>query len=187
LSSYEAEIGAAKAFLRIVFKDDIDFDKPHFADTPRRFLEMLRERTKPQPFDFTTFESHRDEMVIVKDIPFASTCAHHIVPFVGMAHVGYVPAGELVGLSKIARLVRARAAKLTVQEELTNEVCNEMYIRLHPQGVMVVIEAEHMCMTLRGVQAPGTKTITSSVIGCFADHTKQARNEFLQLIGKNHG
>lgn len=180
----EEEIKAAKAFLRIVFKDEIDFDLPHFQETPRRFVDMLRERTYRKEFEFTTFDTTNDEMVIVKDITFTSTCAHHIVPFVGVCHVGYVPNGELVGLSKIVRLVRARAASLTVQEDLTNHIANELYQRLHPVGVMVVMEAEHMCMTLRGAQAPGSMTITSSVIGCFKDPTKQARNEFLQLIGR---
>lgn len=194
---------AAKAFLNYVFGvaktgasgherylkagNPIDWSEPHFAKTPERFVKMLHELTTPQPFDFTTFDSEADEMIVVKDIDFVSVCAHHIVPFIGTAHIAYVPAGQIAGLSKFARTVKEMSKTLTVQEELTNDIANFLIDKLDPKGLAVVMEAEHLCMTIRGVQSPGTKTITSSMKGVFADHTRQARNEFLQLIGKNHG
>lgn len=145
---------------------------------------MLRELTTPEAFDFTTFDSESDEMVIVRDIPFNALCAHHIIPFVGIAHIGYVPNGRLAGLSKFGRLVRHHAAALTVQEELTADIASSIELALSPAGVAVVLEAEHLCMTIRGVQMPGTKTITSKMTGVFADHDRLARTEFLRLIGK---
>jgi GTP cyclohydrolase IA len=159
----------------------------HLRGTPERFLKMLRDLTQPEEFTFTTFETRSNEMVIVKDIDFVSLCAHHIIPFIGKAHVAYVPQGKIAGLSKIARVVKNKAKTLTVQEELTTEIANEIYGHLEPQGLAVVLEAEHMCMTIRGVQSPGTTTITSSMSGVFADHNRLARSEFLQLIGKGHG
>ena len=148
---------------------------------------MLQQLTSPEPFEFTTFDTEHDEMVVVKDIDFVSLCAHHIVPFVGKAHIGYVPNGNLCGLSKIARTVRHEASTLTVQEDLTASIANILELKLRPQGVAVVLEAEHMCMALRGVKAPGSLTTTSTMRGVFADHTRLARSEFLQLIGRNRG
>jgi GTP cyclohydrolase I len=188
---------ASRAFLNIVFVNMPQYQWPHTGQanvhghanehlrgTPMRFVSMLREMTTPDQFDFTTFESTSDEMVIIKDIAFSSLCAHHIIPFVGVAHVGYVPKGKIAGLSKIARLVKNLSKALTVQEELTYRIAGQLHGFLDPAGVAVVMEAEHMCMTIRGVQSPGTKTITSRMTGVFADHDRQARNEFLQLIGK---
>lgn len=172
---------AALLFKRI-WGDRFDWDSEHHRDTPNRFANMLRDLTHQEPFKFTTFESDSDEMVIVKDIDFHSLCAHHIVPFIGRAHVAYIPNGKLVGISKIARTIRFHAADLTVQEELTQTIAKDLAEHLEPVGVAVVMEAEHMCMTLRGVKAPGAKTITSCMLGAFADHDKQARSEFLSLI-----
>jgi len=156
----------------------------HGRDTPKRFAAMLRELTTPKEFNFTTFPAEGEDMVVVKDIPFVSVCNHHVVPFVGFAHVGYIPVELEVGLSKISRLVRYHAAALQVQERLTRQIAQDLCERLNPLGVAVVLEAEHMCMTIRGVQTPGTKTVTSRVEGVFADHDRTAKDEFLRLIGK---
>lgn len=156
----------------------------HGRDTPKRFAAMLRELTTPQEFTFTTFPADDQDMVIVKDIPFVSVCNHHVVPFVGFAWVGYIPNEKMVGLSKISRLVKYHAHQLQVQERLTRQIAQDLHERLDPLGVMVVMEAEHMCMTIRGVQTPGTKTVTSRVEGVFADHDRTAKDEFLRLIGK---
>jgi len=175
-----------KAFMETVWGNKYDLENEHFKRTPQRFVDMLRELTTPRPFEFTTFASNHDEMVIIKDIDFVSVCAHHIVPFIGTCHVGYVPRGKLVGLSKIARAVKEGAKDLTVQEDLTGKIADFLDKSLEPLGLAVVMEAEHMCMTIRGVQSPGTKTITSVMQGVFADHNRMARSAFLQLTGKNH-
>lgn len=171
-----------KTFMEAVWAERFNFDSEHFAKTPERFVTMLRELTHQEPFNFTTFESSADEMIVVKDIDFVSLCAHHIVPFMGKCHIGYVPAGQIAGLSKFARTVKTLAKDLTVQEELTNKIAEFLVDRLDPKGVAVVMEAEHLCMTIRGVQAPGTKTITSKMTGVFADHNRLARSEFLGLV-----
>lgn len=123
-------------------------------------------------------------MVIVKDIPFTSTCEHHLVPFSGVAHIGYFPNGKVVGLSKLARVLHAYSRRLQVQERLTQQVAACIKKNLDPRGAMVVLEAEHLCMTIRGVQAPGTKTITSAVTGMFNENAEGEKEEFLRLIGK---
>ena len=156
---------------------------PHLKQTPTRFAKMLRELTTPEPFEFTTFPNNgTDEMVVVKDIPFYTLCAHHVIPFFGVAHVAYIPGEEIVGLSKLARVVRHFSSALNVQEELTQTIANYLADGLRPVGVAVVMEAEHLCMTMRGVQVPGTRTTTSCMLGAFGDHTRQARSEFLSLI-----
>lgn len=160
---------------------DLDWSDDHLKDTPARFVNMLRELTTPEKYEFTMFDSKSDEMVIIRDIPFTSLCAHHLVPFMGYAHIGYIPNGKIAGLSKFARLVRAKAHRLSVQEELTSMIADELEEKLNPLGVAVVMEAEHLCMTIRGVQTPGTKTVTSSMKGAFADHDKLARSEFMSL------
>lgn len=193
---------AAKAFLNYTFGNaktgipgherylkvgnPIDWNDPHFQKTPERFITMLRDLTTPKPFEFTVFEDSSDEMVVVGPVDFVSMCAHHIVPFMGQAWVGYVPAGQIVGLSKIARTVKEMAKALTVQEKLTQQVGEFLVEKLDPKGVAVVMKAEHLCMTIRGVQSPGTKTITSKMTGVFADHSRLARTEFLAMIGMNH-
>jgi GTP cyclohydrolase I len=169
-----------------IFNDATFVANEHIAETPRRFVQMLQQMTSPEPFEFTTFDTEHDEMVVVRDIDFVSLCAHHIVPFIGKAHIGYIPRGQLCGLSKIARTVRFEAATLTVQEDLTARIANFLELKLVPHGVAVVLEAEHMCMALRGVKAPGALTTTSKMTGAFADHTRLARSEFLQLIGRPH-
>lgn len=172
----------AQRFLNHVFLDRVDWTDEHHKDTPVRFVKMLRELTAQAEPEFTTFKANTDEMVIVKDIPFSSLCAHHIIPFVGYCHIGYIPGGTIAGLSKFARVVKYLSATLTVQEDLNRDVALYLMNKLQPKGIAVVMEAEHMCMTLRGVQVPGTKTITSSMHGAFSDHNRLARQEFLELI-----
>lgn len=121
------------------------------------------------------------DMVIVRDIPFYSTCEHHLVPFFGKAHVGYIPNKKVIGLSKIARLVEAIAKRPQIQERITKEVADCLVSMLEPAGVIVVIQAEHLCMSMRGVKKPGTKTVTSAARGAFKED-QATRMEFLQLI-----
>jgi GTP cyclohydrolase I len=155
---------------------------PHLKDTPTRFVKMLRDLTTPIDINWKDFPSSVDEMVVVQDIPFNSLCAHHLVPYIGVAHIAYLPTKRICGLSKIVRVVKHFAASLSVQEELTQQIANYLHNALDPVGVAVVVEAEHLCMALRGVQAPGVKTTTSCMKGAFADHSRQARSEFLNLI-----
>lgn len=132
----------------------------------------------------TTFkEDQHNELVIVRNIEFYSHCEHHMVPFFGKAHIGYIPNGSVVGLSKIARLVDAYARRLQIQERMTRQIADTMETVLAPMGVMVVIEAEHLCMKMRGIKNPCADTVTSAVRGVFKDDAK-AREEFLRLIGR---
>lgn len=174
----------AKDLFESIWGKRYDWNDHHRQDTPRRFIQMMREMTAREDFNFTTFpnENPTNEMVIVKDIDFNSVCAHHLVPFMGRAHVAYIPTEKLVGLSKLARTVRWHAADLTVQEDLTNAIAQFLNDNLEPMGVAVQMEAEHLCMTVRGVKAPGAKTVTNCMMGAFADHSKQARSEFLSSI-----
>ena len=156
--------------------------------TPERVAKMYAEvfaglREDPEHHLAVQFEAGHDEMVLVKDIPFYSMCEHHLLPFVGKAHVAYVPGeeGRITGLSKLARLVDAYARRPQVQERLTSQVADKLMQVLDPRGALVVVEAEHQCMSMRGVQKPGSLTLTSAVRGIFlADAT---RAEAFQLIG----
>lgn len=172
--------GAAKYLLRNTchLKDD-----EHSKDTPRRFVEMLRELTTPEPFEFRMFPSDdADQMIIIRNIPFVSLCNHHVIPFVGKAHIGYIPDGQIAGLSKFARVVNYYAKGLQVQERLTKQIADFLEEKLKPKGVAVTMEATHLCMTIRGVQAPGTLTYTAAMRGYFIDHDRTAKMEFLQRI-----
>lgn len=174
-------LGAAADVLS--FAAHLDTTTPHGRDTPKRFIQMLRELTTPEEFNFTTFPAEGiDQMILVRDIPFVSLCNHHVVPFHGVAHIAYIPNKAMAGLSKFARAVKYFAANLTVQEELTERVARFIEDELNPVGVGVIMEAEHMCMTIRGVQVPGAKTRTARMLGVFADHTKTAKAEFLDAI-----
>lgn len=177
----------SKGFLELVFGDKFDWESQHFKNTPRRFVQMLRDMTTVDEFEFTTFAARTDEMVIIKDIPFHSLCAHHIVPFIGYCHIAYVPNRKIAGLSKFVRLVKQMSATLTVQEELTQDIAHFLESELDAKGVAVIMEAEHMCMTLRGVETHDSKTATSCMLGVFADHTRLARQEFLTLIANRKG
>lgn len=159
-------------------------ENPHLKETPGRFARMLKDLTTPIEFDFTTFpNTGLDEMIIVKDIPFYTLCAHHVIPFHGRAHVAYVPQRELAGLSKLPRTVQYFCKGLNIQEELTQTIANFLKDNLDPLGVAVVMQAEHLCMTIRGAQVPGTLTVTTALSGCFRDTNERAREEFMAAIG----
>ncbi len=159
-----------------------DLERGSLADTPERMVDAFIEQLTPQPFHATTFpnEGGYDELVVARSITFHSLCEHHLLPFVGVAHVAYLPGERIVGLSKLARVVEYYARALQVQERLTTQVAGWLERELRPRGVGVVIEAEHMCMTLRGVQKPGTKTVTSALLGLVRDDPR-TRQEFLTL------
>lgn len=160
-----------------------DPDSVHLAETPHRVAAAYRELLTPRDFDLTTFpnDAGYDELVLARDIPLTSLCEHHMLPFRGVAHVAYLPGERILGLSKLARVVELFARDLQVQERLTMQVADWIDAHLQPRGIGVVIEAEHQCMSMRGVQATGTKTITSAVRGLLRDR-ESARREFLDLI-----
>ncbi len=154
-----------------------DPDREGLARTPVRVADMYAEifaGLSDDPADHlsVTFAADHDEMVMVKDVPLYSMCEHHLAPFVGRAHVAYIPNanGRITGLSKLARLVDSYARRLQVQERLTSQIAEEIEAKLQPRGVLVVIEAEHLCMSMRGVRKPGTTTVTSAVRGLFRDN-----------------
>jgi GTP cyclohydrolase IA len=132
----------------------------------------------PEPFNFTSFpnEQRYDELVVVRDIPFQSLCMHHLLPFQGVAHVGYIPANRIVGLSKLARVVQFFARNLQLQERLTTEIAECIQTHLDPKGVGVVLEAEHLCMSLRGAEVCGAQTVTSALAGSFGTIPGHARS-----------
>jgi len=166
------------------YGDEVD---PHQADTPRRMTSMMRELTTPKPFEFTVFPNDGiDEMIVVSPIQVYSLCAHHVIPFHGQAHVAYVPQDKIAGLSKLVRAVKYHMRGLWVQEELTKTIADTLTEKLEPIGVAVVIKAEHMCMSMRGVQSPGTTTTTSVMRGCFRDPTEKARDEFFQIVNNGN-
>lgn len=162
----------------------VDLSQEDVAETPRRVARMYEELMTPRPFNPTTFanDAGYDEMVLVRDIPFTSLCAHHLLPFSGIAHVGYVPGDRIVGLSKLARVVTHFARSLQVQERLTKQVADWVAGELKPRGVGVVLRAEHQCMTIRGVQAAGSTTVTSTMHGLLRTNAA-SREEFLALCG----
>jgi GTP cyclohydrolase I len=153
-------------------------------DTPRRVAATYAELVTPRPFSFTTFPNEEgcDELILVRGIPFQSLCEHHLLPLIGIAHVGYVPRGRIVGLSKLARVVELFARGLQVQERLTTQITESLEAHLAPKGVGAVLEAEHLCMTMRGVRASGARTITSALHGIFRNDAR-SRAEFLSLAG----
>jgi GTP cyclohydrolase I len=152
------------------------------AETPRRMVDVYAELLTPPTFKPTTFpnDGGYDELVVARAIPFHSLCEHHLLPFVGVAHIGYLPGDRIVGLSKLARVVELFARSLQVQERLTTQIANWLERELAPKGVGVVLEAEHMCMTLRGVCKPGTSTVTSALVGLVRDDAR-TRQEFVAL------
>ena len=165
-----------------------DPDREGLLKTPHRVAKMYEEifagmSTDPTIHFETLFDEGHQEMVIVRDIPFYSMCEHHLVPFFGKAHVAYIPGedGKVCGLSKLARLIEAFARRPQVQERLTSQVADTLVEVMNPQGVMVVLEAEHMCMSMRGIKKPGTKTTTSAVRGLF-DTNHSTRSECLSLM-----
>jgi GTP cyclohydrolase I len=156
----------------------------HLLDTPARVARSYAELLTPRDFDLTTFPNDEgyDELVLARGIPFQSLCQHHLLPFAGFAHVAYLPGERLLGLSKLARVVELFARDLQVQERLTKQVADWLQEHLAPKGVGVVLEAEHQCMSLRGVRATGTKAVTSAVHGLLR-HDARSRQEFFALTG----
>lgn len=163
-------------------------DDESLKDTPRRIARMYEELLTAKPFASTTFpnDGAYDELVVVRDIPFHALCEHHLLPFTGVAHVGYIPGPRIVGLSKLARVVELYSKELQVQERMTAQVADWLEAALEPRGVGVVLEAEHLCMTVRGVRAPGSRTTTSAVRGLLRTDPR-SRAEFLSLVGAASG
>ena len=167
---------------------NLDLEDPNYVETPERiakmYLEMfhgLREGAEPKITTFPNDEGY-DHMVIEKEIPFYSMCAHHFVPFYGHAHIAYIPQSTIVGLSKLPRILEFYAKRPQLQERLTEQVAEFLWSKLEPQGVMVVIEARHLCVEMRGVKKAGALTTTSALRGCFAD--RMVREEFLALLSR---
>jgi GTP cyclohydrolase IA len=160
----------------------MDVDDPSLRRTPARVANAYAEMLAPREFGLTTFpnEERYDELVVARDIPFTSICEHHLLPFTGTASVGYLPGNRILGLSKLARVVELFARRPQVQERLTKQVANWLDDHLNPRGVGVVMSAEHSCMTLRGVRAQGSSTVTSAMLGALRDDSR-TRAEFLSL------
>ncbi|WP_448071548.1 GTP cyclohydrolase I FolE [Georgenia yuyongxinii] len=161
-----------------------DAHGPHLAETPRRVADALAELLTPRPFTLTTFPNDEgyDQLVLVRDVPFHSLCEHHLLPFSGVAHIAYLPGERIVGLSKLARVLHHLARDLQVQERLTQQVADLLQDRLAPRGVGVVLQAEHLCMALRGVKVSGARTVTSALHGTLRDDAR-TREEFFALAG----
>ncbi|MGH9088003.1 MAG: GTP cyclohydrolase I FolE [Acidimicrobiales bacterium] len=179
---------ARRAVVELLAAIGEDPDREGLRDTPRRVAAMYEElfsglADDPARHLTVTFAAEHDEMVMVRDIPFASLCEHHLVPFIGRAHVAYIPAddGRITGLSKLARLVDGFAHRLQVQERMTTQIAVAVERVLQPRGVLVVVEAEHLCMSMRGVKKPGTLTVTSSVRGLFRSDAA-TRAEAMQFV-----
>lgn len=177
----DAAADAVRALLLALGRDP---DSEHLRRTPARVAAAYAELVEPREFDLTTFANDEgyDELVIARDIPVHSLCEHHLLPFQGVAHVAYLPGNRILGLSKLARVVELFARDLQVQERLTKQVANWLQQHLAPRGVGVVIEAQHLCMSLRGVRATGSRTITSAVHGALRDDPR-SRQEFFSLAG----
>jgi GTP cyclohydrolase I len=160
----------------------LPIDSEDMFETPRRLVQAYAEMLTPPEFDSTTFDNAAgyDELVLVSDIPVHSLCEHHLLPFTGVAHVAYLPGDRIVGLSKLGRVVESFARRLQVQERMTVQIADWVEEFLQPRGVGVVLEAEHLCMSLRGVQKPGTITVTSALHGLVRDDAR-TRQEFLSF------
>ena len=175
----ESAEAAVSDLLRALGQDPTN---EHTRETPRRVAAAYAEMLTPRSFNLTTFPNDEgyDELVVARDIPFHSLCQHHLLPFTGVAHVGYLPGERILGLSKLARIVELFARDLQVQERLTKQISDWLQQHLQPKGVGVVIEAEHLCMSLRGVQARGSTTVTSALHGLLRDDPR-SRAEFFAL------
>ena len=179
---------AAAAVRELLIAVGEDPDRPGLQDTPTRVARAYAETFAglgQDPYDVlaTTFDEDHDELILVKDIPMYSTCEHHLVPFHGAAHVGYIPGedGRVTGLSKLARLVDVYARRPQVQERMTRQIADALDEHLEPRGVIVVVEAEHLCMGMRGIRKPGSTTVTSAVRGMFRDNPA-TRAEAMSLV-----
>ena len=168
-----------------------DPDREGLQGTPRRIADMYEEilagiGRDPRPFLAVTFQEQHKEMVVLRDIPLYSLCEHHMLPFHGMAHIGYIPRGRIVGLSKLARLTDLLSKRFQVQERLTSEIADALVDGLGPIGCGVVIEAEHLCMAMRGIQRPGARMVTSAMRGSFRENAA-TRAEFMAIIRHRPG
>ena len=174
---------AARELLRAL---GADVDAEGLRETPRRMADAYTELLTPQPFRPTTFpnEDGYDELIVARAIPFHSLCMHHLLPFHGVAHIGYLPGERIIGLSKLGRVVELFARDLQIQERLTTQIARWLERELEPQGIGVVLEAEHMCMSLRGVQKFGARTVTSALHGLVRDDAR-TRQEFLALTTRS--
>jgi len=177
-------VRAERAVADLLDAFGVDLRDESLAETPARVARAYAEMLSPQPFDLTTFPNDEayDELIVIRDIPFHSLCEHHLLPFVGVAHIGYLPGSRILGLSKFARVVEHFARRLQVQERLTSQIAQWLNENLGPRGVGVVLEAEHLCMSLRGVRAGGARTVTSALHGTVR-HDERTRSEFLTLVG----
>jgi GTP cyclohydrolase I len=173
-----------RALMELIGEDP---DREGLRETPKRATEALRFFTKGYNQDVKAvlnnaiFEESYDDMVIVRDIEFYSLCEHHLVPFFGKCHVGYLPAGKIVGLSKIARLVEMYSRRLQVQERLTHDIAHALEAAIQPRGVAVVMQARHLCMMMRGVEKQSSQMVTSAVLGAFRERDR-TRDEFMSLL-----
>ncbi|HEY6501735.1 MAG TPA: GTP cyclohydrolase I FolE [Streptosporangiaceae bacterium] len=177
-----------KAVREILLAIGEDPERDGLTDTPARVARAYAEqfaglRQRPEDVLTKVFDADHDEIVLVRDIELYSTCEHHLVPFFGVAHIGYIPneKGQITGLSKLARLVDLYARRPQVQERMTSQIANALETVLEPRGVIVVIEAEHLCMSMRGVRKPGARTVTSAVRGVFRDSAR-TRAEAMSLV-----
>jgi len=160
------------------------FNKEELANTPKRIRKYYKELKNSSKFNFKVFDNQSyNQMIILKDIEFASLCSHHLLPFIGKAHVGYLPNKKICGISKLARALDKFASKPQLQERLTNDLAKFLQKQLSPLGVIVVIEAQHDCMRIRGIKKQNAVMITSAITGVFRENISQARHEFLELIG----
>ncbi len=175
-------VAATAAASSLLTSLGIDVDNESMATTPQRMASALAELLRPRPFQLTTFpnDGGYDELIVARSIPVRSLCEHHMLPFIGVAHIGYLPGERILGLSKLARVMEHFSRRPQVQERLTTQVSTWLRDQLGAAGVGVVVEAEHLCMTLRGVQAPGTTTVTSSLLGVLREDAR-TRAEFLAL------
>ncbi len=177
-----------KAIISIIEAIGDDPKREGLVGTPKRIAEMYADifsgmHEDPQAHLKIGFEEGHQEMVITKDIPFYSMCEHHLLPFHGMAHIGYIPNGRVVGASKLSRVVDVFARRPQLQERLTTQIADMIVDSLQPRGVAVILEAEHLCMTMRGIKKPGSKMVTSAMRGLFRQRAA-TRAEFLTLIGR---
>lgn len=181
------EWGAEHLIHELIFRLGDDGDREGVAETPARVIKSWSTLFGGYGADpasvMKTFKQDCDEMVVLRDIEFYSTCEHHMLPFYGKAHVGYLPSGEVVGISKLARLIEIYARRLQIQERIGQQVTEALMLHLKPRGCGVVLEAQHGCMTCRGVGKQNSVMVTSSMRGAFRDDYK-ARDEFLRMIGK---
>jgi GTP cyclohydrolase I len=179
----EKLMAATRMILEAIGEDP---DREGLIDTPRRVADMYGEvfagmAVDPKEHLAVGFEEQHKEMVILRDVPFTSICEHHLLPFVGKAHVGYIPNGRIVGLSKLARVVEGFARRPQLQERLSSQIADTIVEAINPRGVGVVIEAQHMCMIIRGVKKPGSTMVTSAMRGLFRSNPP-TRAEFLQFV-----